>query len=94
MKSLNTLCRQNEKLLNVKAPSKLTYCCHCALNGYVMTASIALAVIPPHLIAEVNVNRKAAHVGFVVDKVALAQVFLQVLQIFSCQTSFHQCFPN
>jgi hypothetical protein len=34
------------------------------------------------------------HEGFVVDKVALGQVFLRVLQFFPVNVSFHRRSPN
>jgi hypothetical protein len=34
------------------------------------------------------------HVGFVVDKVALGQVFLQVLRVYPVNISFHRRSPN
>jgi hypothetical protein len=78
MKSLNTHCEQNEKLLHVKAGSKPSYCCHCALNGYILAwlRGTAVAVIPRFLSLRSTFNLKVAHMGFAVDKVALAQVFL------------------
>jgi hypothetical protein len=38
--------------------------------------------------------RVRAHVGFVVDKVALGQVFLRVLRLSPVNTSFHRRSPN
>jgi hypothetical protein len=54
-KTLNTLYGQNAKLLNIKAGSSSTYSYHCALKSYIRLRCIALAVIPPLLIAEPNV---------------------------------------
>jgi hypothetical protein len=43
--------------------------------------------------AVVRVRARAGHVGFVVDKVALGQVFSEYFG-FPCQSSFHQFLHN
>jgi hypothetical protein len=52
---------------------------------------MAQAVSRRHLTAEARVDPASVRVGFVVDKVALGQVFLRVLR-FSLSASFHRCF--
>jgi hypothetical protein len=51
--------------------------------------AVALAVSRWLLTAAPGVRARAEHVGFVVDKVALGQVFSEWFS-FPCQPSFHQ----
>jgi hypothetical protein len=46
------------------------------------------------LAAEVRVRAWSIHVGFVMDKVALGQVFLRVLRFSPVNISFHRRSPN
>jgi hypothetical protein len=46
------------------------------------------------LTAEARVRPESIHVGFMVDKVALGQVFLRVLRFCAVNIPFHRRSPN
>jgi hypothetical protein len=56
--------------------------------------AIAQVVSRRPLTAEARVRAQLIHVGFLVDKVGLEQVFLQVLWISLVNMEFHHRSPN